>query len=63
LRHCTDTSAADWLVNSPTPPWQLITFGPLGFEAYARLRYIPDPTRPGQQEHEADVPHDQPLDE
>jgi hypothetical protein len=41
---------------------QLITFGPAGFEAYARLRYIPDPTRPGQQEHEADIPDDHPLD-
>ena len=50
-------------MNSPTPPWQLVTFGPVGFELYARLRYIPDPTRPGQQEHEADVPDDQPLDE
>jgi hypothetical protein len=63
LRHCTDTSAADWLVNSGTPPEQLITFGPARFESYARLRFIPDPTHPGQQEHEADVPDDHPLDE
>jgi hypothetical protein len=37
---------------------RLITLGPEGFEAYARLRFIPDPSRPGQAEAEADVPDD-----
>jgi hypothetical protein len=50
-------------VNSGTPPDQLITFGPAGFEAYARLRYIPDPTHPGQQENDAAIPDDHPRDE
>jgi len=55
LRFCTDTSAADWLVHTRTPPFQLITFGPAGYAAYARLRFIPDPTRPGQAETDAGI--------
>jgi hypothetical protein len=36
-------------------PWQqLITFGPSGFEAYARLRFLPDPVYAGQPEIEID---------
>lgn len=42
-------------------PDQLITFGPAGYEAYARLRYIPDPTSPGQDETDAAVPAGHPL--
>ncbi|MEO7262868.1 MAG: hypothetical protein ABI047_16680 [Jatrophihabitantaceae bacterium] len=61
LVHATDTTAAAWLVSSQTPPDQLITFGPAGYEAYARLRYIPDPTSPGQAETDANVPASHPL--
>jgi hypothetical protein len=61
LVHTTDTAPAAWLVNSRTPPQRLITFGPVGYEAYARLRYIPDPTSPGQLETDADIPDDHPL--
>jgi hypothetical protein len=61
LVHTADTAAAAWLVRSQTPPGQLITFGPVGYEAYARLRYIPDPTSPGQLETDADIPADHPL--
>ncbi|MGL4174804.1 MAG: hypothetical protein ACRCSN_01905 [Dermatophilaceae bacterium] len=50
---CTETRAADWLLRSTTPREQLLCFGPAGFEAFARLRYIPDPAEPGQ--HEADA--------
>lgn len=57
-----DTTAADWLTRSGTPDMQLITFGPAGFEAYARLRFIPDPSRPGQQEADVEVPEDHPSD-
>ena len=32
-----------------------MTFGPAGFPAYARVRFIPDPTYQGQQEWEADL--------
>lgn len=48
-----NTAAADWLLDSDTPPLQLITFGPMGFDCYARLRFIPDPTGPGQEEADA----------
>lgn len=61
LRYTADTAAADWLASSRTPAEQLITFGPSGFEAYARLRYIPDPTSPGQLETDADVPAERQL--
>lgn len=55
LTLCPDTAVADWLVTSTTPPWQLITLGPSGFAAYARLRFIPDPTWPGQAETDVDI--------
>ncbi|MBW4716759.1 hypothetical protein [Saccharothrix obliqua] len=58
LGYCVDTSAADWLVRSRTPWPRLITFGPTGFEAHARLRFIPDPVRPGQAEADVDLPDD-----
>jgi hypothetical protein len=57
-----DTSAADWLVRSGTPGGQLITFGPAVFEAYARLRFIPDPVRRGQAEADAGIGPDHPSD-
>jgi hypothetical protein len=62
LSCCPDTSAADWLVRSDTPDQQLITFGPSGFPAYARLRFIPDPTGPEQEEADAEVPQGHPTD-
>ena len=54
LGYCRDLGAADWLVRSATPFSQLVTFGPAGFEAYARLRFIPDPSRPGEAEADAE---------
>jgi hypothetical protein len=53
-----DVSAADWLASSGADPLRLITFGPAGFEAYARLRYIPDPTGPGLAESDVELPDD-----
>ena len=61
LRICTDVSPAAWLVRSQVSPNRLVSFGPDGFEAYARLRYIPDPTYPGQSEGDG-VPDDHPSD-
>jgi len=52
---CSELSPADWIVASDLPWARLVTFGPAGFDAYARIRFIPDPTREGQQEHEADL--------
>ncbi|MFY1594863.1 hypothetical protein [Micromonospora sp. WMMD737] len=62
LAFCPDTGAADWLVRSRTPDFQLMTFGPAGFDAYARLRFIPDPVRAGQDEGDVDVSANHPSD-
>lgn len=62
LRYSGDVAAADWIARAPVSVWRLLGFGPPGFPAYARLRYIPDPTRPGQDEADADVPDDHPDD-
>lgn len=51
-----DPSAAAWLTGGDLPWQRLVTFGPAGFQQYARLRFVPDPTRPGQEE--ADAAHD-----
>lgn len=53
LTLCSDPAPARWIVDSRTPFDQLILFGPDVFESSARLRFIPDPTSPGQDE--ADV--------
>lgn len=50
LTPCSDVSAAAWITSSDLPWQQLITFGPSGFEAYARLRFLPDPVYAGQPE-------------
>ncbi len=43
-------------------PWQrLVGFGPAGFPAYARLRFLPDPAYEGQSESEARIDDDAPV--
>jgi hypothetical protein len=56
LRHCDDLSAANWLSKTDVSPERLITFGPAKFPAYARLRYLPDPVRPGMAEADVQLP-------
>ncbi|MEU8820112.1 hypothetical protein [Actinoplanes sp. NPDC048796] len=56
LRLCSDLTAADWIATSDVDWHHLLTFGPGGFAAYARLRFIPDPVRPGQQEADYEGP-------
>ena len=58
LSVCTDISAANWLVGQDLPWYQLTASGPIGFPAYARLRFIPDPTYEGQRENDAESPAD-----
>lgn len=41
---------ADWIVHSRIAPGRLITFGPDGFDAYARLRFLRDPAYVGEPE-------------
>lgn len=60
LRTCTDTSEADWLFQSDIRWDQAVGFGPLGFDAYARLRFIPDPVRDRQPETDIELPDDHP---
>jgi len=62
LQYCTDVSAADWIVQADIPWTQLLEFGPPDFPAYARLRFIPDPTPPGQAEGDVDIAEDHPSD-
>ncbi|RQO52772.1 hypothetical protein DBV08_00280 [Rhodococcus sp. KBW08] len=56
LRVCTDVLAADWLVGQDLPWYQLTARDPVGFPAYARLRFISDPTYEGQKEVDAASP-------
>lgn len=55
LTPCSDLSAADWITASDRPWQQLAEFGPPGFPAYARLRFLPDPAYEGQSENHVDV--------
>lgn len=50
LTPCADLTPADWLTTSDLPWHQLVTFGPAGFEACVRLRFIRDPQYRGQSE-------------
>ena len=43
---------ARWLVASRQPWGDLVSMGPPGFEAYARLRFMPDPGQAGQSEND-----------
>lgn len=58
----TDLGPAGWLLRSPVPWARLVGFGPDGFAAYARVRHLPDPVRPGQTEADHDLPYDRPSD-
>lgn len=62
LSRSEDLSAASWLSETDTGPARLITFGPATFPAYARLRYLPDPVRPGMSEADAQVSADHATD-
>lgn len=54
LSPCTDLSPADWIARSGWPWDRLVGFGPAGFEAHARLRFLPDPAYDGQSENDAE---------
>ncbi len=55
---CSDLSAADWITAGAQRWQQLIDFGPTGFPAYARLRFLPDPAYEGQSENDVEVDDD-----
>lgn len=56
LRHAAGAEPATWIANLTFP--EVTGFGPAGFEAYARLRFIPDPTHPGQSENDVERPEE-----
>lgn len=62
---CSDLAAAKWIAASDEWWWNLVTLGPPAFQAYARLRFIPDPAHEGQSENDAarraDAPSDNDL--
>lgn len=60
LTRCSDLSAADWLTASDEPWGRLVSLGPAGFPAYARLRFLPDPAYEGQSENDVDLGEDAP---
>jgi hypothetical protein len=62
LEYFTDMSAAHWIIQARAPWEQLVNFGPAAFPAYARLRFIPDPTKPGQVESDVNTADDHPSD-
>ncbi len=47
---------AAWLSRGGVDPLRLVTLGPAGFAAYARLRYVPDPEGPGLSEADVQLP-------
>ena len=61
LTPCSDLWAAGWIMFSDRLWQQLVGFGPAGFRAYARLRFLPDPAYEGQSEDDVDVDEDAPT--
>jgi hypothetical protein len=58
LTPCADVSPAGWIMTSERPWQQLVSFGPEGLPAYARLRFLPDPAYEGQRESDVHVDDD-----
>ncbi len=59
LTPCDDASPFRWIAQDGSPWSRLVSFGPSGFAAYARLRFVPDPAYEGQQEADADAVNDE----
>lgn len=58
LTPCRELSAAAWIVDADQPWQRLVSFGPSGFPAYARLRFVPDPAYQGQSENDIEISAD-----
>jgi len=50
LKYSGAVASADWIVHNAIDPGRLITYGPAGFDAYARLRFLRDPAYVGEPE-------------
>lgn len=46
---CRDATTAEWLLEQGLAWHRLAARGPAGYPGYARVRFIPDPSFPGQQ--------------
>lgn len=53
ITRCDDLSAARWIEQRDEDWQRLAARGPVVFDKYARLRFIPDPGYPGQSEGDA----------
>lgn len=53
ITRCVDLSAARWLERRDEDWRRLAARGPVAFDKYARLRFIPDPAYPAQTEGDA----------
>lgn len=51
---CEDASAGQWLIDQNLPWYRLAGRGPVGFEKYLRVLFIPDPDFPGQRTSDVD---------
>lgn len=62
LQLASDFSGARWISDELRRQdwWRLVTRGPLGFESYARLRFIPDPAYEGMSENDFETEDDLP---
>lgn len=56
MRPTADLSPADWITSASIPFAQLAEFGPEAFLCWARLRFIRDPSGPGHQEADVELP-------
>lgn len=60
LYYSTNITEIEFLTQLGNPSGHVIDFGPARFEAYARLRFIPDPEYSGQLEADAQLRKDHP---
>jgi hypothetical protein len=60
LTLCSDLTVAGWITAREVAWDRLVTFGPSGFQGYARLRFLPDPEFAGQHEGDVQVDDDVP---
>lgn len=57
---CTDSTPTLWMTSQNLPWHRLAGRGPIGFEKYARLLFIPDPQFPGQRMSDIELDRDGP---
>ncbi len=61
LEFPSDSPAADWLLNDIGDPDRLVVAGPMCYEAYARLLFVPDPETRFAAEADITLPDEHPT--